>query len=96
MRSPNKKENNFMETMIREYLSTFLRNVAAPLIAYLAASGYISESDATNLVVAIIAALVAVVWGLANKFLWKQRAESALAAPASTSTTKLDDIIAGK
>lgn len=85
-----------MNVMIREYLATLLRNVAAPLIAYLAASGYLSESDATNFIVAAIAVAISVVWGLANKYLWREAAKGALASSPSSSTSKLDDVISGK
>lgn len=85
-----------MEIMIREYLTAILRNVATPLIAYLAASGYISENEATNLVVAVIAIVVSLVWSLANKYLWKQTAKEALQHPPTSSDVVLKDIIAGK
>ena len=85
-----------MESMIREYLTTFLRNLAAPLIAYLAATGYISNDQATSLVVAVIAIAVSVVWGLGNKYIWAKRVDTALKLPAGSSPAKLDDVINGR
>jgi uncharacterized membrane protein len=85
-----------MDTMIREYLATILRNLAAPLIAFLAASGYFSESEATNLVVAVIAAIVALAWGIINKHLWKKTAVEALNTPPPATEKKLEDVISQK
>lgn len=82
-----------MESMIREYVATILRNLALPLIAYLAATGYISSSEATNLVTAVIAILISVVWGLANKFIWANRVGTALELPAGSSPGTLKDVI---
>lgn len=85
-----------MEAMIREYLTTILRNLATPLIAYLAATGYISDDQATNLIVAAIAVAISVVWGMANKYLWKRTAQEALRLPSTNSPAKLNDVIAGR
>ena len=85
-----------MEDMIRQYLATILRNLAAPIIAYLAATGYISESEAVNLVVAVIAVTISVVWGLGNKFIWKKTVDKALELPSNSSYDKLKDVISGR
>ena len=65
-----------MESMIREYATTLLRNLLGPVVAYLAATGYISESEATNLIVAVVAIVVSVVWGLGNKYIWNRKVET--------------------
>lgn len=85
-----------MESMIREYATTLLRNLLAPAVAYLAATGFISESEATNLVVAVVAIAVSVVWGLGNKYIWNRKVETALELPAGSSKEKLSDVIASK
>lgn len=84
-----------METMIKEYIATLIRNLIAPLVAILAASGYITENDAAQFGIAVAALAVAVIWGLVNKYLWKKTTEAALAAPATKSESKLEDVIAG-
>lgn len=96
-KSPKGKEQKtVMESMIREYLTTILRNLLGPVVAYLAATGYISESEATNLVVAVVAIAISVVWGLGNKYVWKQKVDTALELPAGSSPAKLNDVIANK
>jgi hypothetical protein len=85
-----------METMIKEYLFTLLRNLLAPLFVWAIAHGYVTDSQVTALILAVTTIVVAVVWGLINKFLWKTVTKEALAQPATTSASKLDTVIAGK
>lgn len=85
-----------MSVMFREYLTTFLRNLLAPVIAYLAATGYITSDEATNFVVALIAVVISVGWGLINKYLWKEATKDALQHPPTSSDKTLKDVIAGK
>lgn len=85
-----------MEDMIRQYVATILRNLAAPLIVWLASTGYISNSEATNLIVAAIAVVLSLAWGLGNKYVWGRKVETALELPANSSPERLKDVIANK
>lgn len=85
-----------METMIKEYIASFIRNLLTPVTAYLLATGYFTQNEVLNLVGAIAVMAVAVIWGLVNKFLWKQTAETALALPATKSDAKLSDVLSGE
>lgn len=83
-----------MDSMIKEYILSFIRNMLGPVAVWLAASGYVTEQAAGQLMIAIAGVLVAVIWSLINKFLWKKTAEGALQHPSSTSSTVLQDVIA--
>ncbi len=84
-----------MNSMVKEYIASFVRNLLAPVVVYLAATGYISQSEAANLVIAVVTVIVAVVWGLVNKFLWKQTVASAIEVPGPVTEKKLSDVING-
>lgn len=82
-----------MEAMIKEYLKSFIRTLLAPVVIYLTESGYVSSSDAVNLGLVIASIAVTVIWSLANKFLWKKTVEGAVQLPATTSSSKINDVI---
>lgn len=83
-----------MEPMIKEYVLSIVRQLLAPIVVFLAATGYISNEAAVNLVAAIAAVVVGVVWSLANKYLWKKTTEGALKTQAAPTETTLKNIIA--
>lgn len=85
-----------MESMLREYLTTMLRNLLAPVIVYAVSAGYITEDAATGFVVAVVAVVVSVVWGLGNKYLWARRVDTALELPANSSPSRLNDVLNDK
>lgn len=82
-----------MEGMIQEYIKSILRTLAGPVIVWLVAKGYVTESQATEFIVAGIAVLVGVVWSLGNKYLWGKKVEKALELPAGSSKATLNDIL---
>jgi 2C-methyl-D-erythritol 2,4-cyclodiphosphate synthase len=83
-------------TMIKEYLTSIIRTLLMPVFAYLAASGYISDSDVANHAMAIAALVTAVVWGLANKYFWKETTVKALNTPPPATKKKLEKVIEGE
>jgi hypothetical protein len=78
-----------METIIRNYIATLLRNLAAPIIVYLAGTGWISTDEATNFIVAGITIAIAVVWGVLNKYVFNRTIDKALELPAGSSRDRL-------
>ena len=84
-----------METdFIKESLSSILRTLLAPLVTVL--SPYLTDSQTTQLVAIIASLAVAVIWGVLNKYLWKQRVKTALELPKDSSFNKLQDVLADK
>lgn len=85
-----------METMIKEYIASLVRNLLAPVVAYLLATGYFTQNEVANLIGAVAVMAVAVIWGLVNKLFWKKTTETALALPATKSDAKLSDVLSGE
>lgn len=77
---------------LKQYLFTILRNLSAPLVVYLAATGWISEDQATALIVAIISIVLSVVWGLGNKYVFNKQVETALMLPAGSTKEDIKQI----
>lgn len=82
-----------MQTMITEYLTTLIRTLLAPIVAYLLATGFFTDSQVANFVGAVAVILVAAGWGLLNKYWWKQTVDVALTLPANSSPSKLQDVM---
>lgn len=78
-----------MEDTIKNYIASLLRNLATPIIVWLAATGYVSSEAATNLIVAAIAVVISVAWGLINKYVLNRKIDAALTLPAGSSRNKL-------
>ena len=62
-----------MDELAKQAILSVLRNLATPLIVAMAATGYISTSEATSFVVAGVAIVASVAWGLANKYLFVKK-----------------------
>jgi hypothetical protein len=82
-----------IDAMIKEYGATVVRNLLLPLISLLAASGYITDEQAAQFALAAAPILVAVVWGLVNKYLWKQTTVEALNTMPPATEKKLENVI---
>lgn len=89
------KRKNKMETdFIKESIGSIIRTLLAPLVGLL--STYLTVDQSNQLISVVAALIVAVIWGVVNKYLWKQRVETALELPANSSIAKLNDVIANK
>ena len=82
--------------VIKGIIAGFIRTLLTPVIAYLAANGYLGESDATKLVAIIASLVVAVVWSVFSKLLANKKVEVALELPGGSSKSKLEDVLKGK
>ncbi len=79
--------------MIKQYLATLLRNLLAPVFVWLVAEGYLTDNQVGQLILIIASVVITVVWGLANKYIWKEKAETALELPGGSSFKKLEDVL---
>ena len=62
-------EEQFMDSTIKLYIGSLIRNALAPFVVWLSASGYVSSDEATAFVVAGVTVVVSVAWGLVNKYI---------------------------
>lgn len=80
-----------MDDILKQYIATFLRNLATPLIVWAAASGWVTSDQATAFVVAGVSIAISLIWGFVNKFIARKKTEKALALPAGSSWERLSE-----
>lgn len=75
---------NPIPELLKSILGTVVRNAGTPIIAYLAAKGWITADDGSALLTFIVATLAAVLWGVYNKFNLHAWLQAALILPPNS------------
>lgn len=83
-----------MNEMFYQYAASLIRAVGTPVIVWLTAHGYLTESETASAVLIVATLLVNIVWSFANKFIFNKKVEIALDLPAGSSQEKLKDVLA--
>lgn len=81
---------------IKQLLFLAVRIFGTAAVTWLAATGKISEDAATNVIVGVLAALIAAIWSLFNKMRAAKKVEVALELPGGSSKAKLDEVLKKK
>jgi hypothetical protein len=82
-----------METMFREYAGSIIRTLLLPVFALLAEKGYITADDSAQFALAVAAFVVAVGWGIWNKYGWKKTTIKAIKMDPPATEAKLSHVI---
>ncbi len=85
-----------MQTIVTDIIGTLVRSVLAILGGWMLATGFFTEATVAQFIVAATAVVIAVVWGIVNKFVWNKTVETALELPANSSPSKLQEVLDAK
>lgn len=75
---------------IKQLLFLAVRLLGSAAVTWLAATGQISEDQATNVIVGVLAVVIAMVWSIFNKLRYGKKIDVALDLPAGSSKKTLD------
>lgn len=79
----------FDSDVIKGIIAGWLRTLLTPVIAYIAAQGWLGESDAVKLVAIAASLVVAIAWSFISKLWQNDKVLTALEMPPGSSKEKL-------
>jgi hypothetical protein len=81
---------------LKQAIGSFLRIFGAPIITWISTTLGLTPDTTSQVIVAVVAFVVAFIWSIANKFKVKEKIDTALELPAGSSPATLKDVIANK
>jgi hypothetical protein len=85
----------FTTEMLKQYLAGLLRTVAAPVIVYLTAKGYLTDEQVTQQLVIVVSVVITLISSFWNKVTSNNKVETALKLPQNSSRSALEGILKG-
>ena len=85
-----------MDEVFKNIIGTIVRSVLALVGGYLVSAGLVSDGQVQQIIGGLAVFLVAVIWGIINKYVWKKQVDTALELPAGSSVAKLQDVLKNK
>lgn len=85
-----------MENQIKSWVASIIRYILSGIVGGVAAKGLITEVQAEEVVVAVIAGVTTILWSLWRKYNVSEKIRLALALPGGATPIQLDDAVAAK
>ena len=83
-----------MNNLLSQSIQGAVRHIIGGAFVYLAAKGFITNDQATQLIAATGAVVVMIIWSAANKYGLLLRVQTALGLPANSTVATLEQTIA--
>jgi hypothetical protein len=80
---------------LKQYIFAAVRMFGTVAVVWLAAKAQISETEATNVIVAVVTVAIGLIWSFVNKWRNGEKVEVALELPAGSSKEKLKKVLEG-